>query len=73
MEQQPMEEDPMYNIDQMTGMSAMAGAERMTTETVEVNLTVSKVEQEFQEIQSGLENFQGNGTSNDYFDQYCEP
>ena len=54
MDRQPMEEDPMYNIDQMTGMSAMAGAERMTTETVEVNLTVSKVEQEFQEIQSGL-------------------
>ena len=35
------------NIDALTGMSAMEGINHLTTQTMEINLTVSKVEQEY--------------------------
>lgn len=40
-------DDVGSNIDALTGMSAMDGINHLTTQTMEINLTVSKVEQEY--------------------------
>ena len=37
-------DDVGSNIDALTGMSAMDGINHLTTQTMEINLTVSKVE-----------------------------
>ena len=40
-------DDVGSNIDALTGMSAMDGINQMNTQQIEINLTVSRVEQEY--------------------------
>lgn len=42
--QDNIQEELSSNIDALTGMSAMEGINRLTTQTMEINLTVSKIE-----------------------------